>query len=524
MAGMFRTEIVFAQATSDNAQARARLYPSPLAALGSARRVNRDVASAPTCALRTDRDVTPSAALARAANALHLDEVGSRVRVGTMTDVMSMDYQSDRPYPPYLFSSREQRVLVGQQQGGVRLEMTAGPMSVAVVSDSTRQAVISPRGAQYVPRRTPNLTDERAMDVWTVLGDWAADPTLRVAGRCRYRDFERLVIARGQGAAEERLFLDPRTGVPVKLERREPHALWGDVVAEYVWSIWTPVAGSRALAPQYTFRLVDGEVNQQRHIPRFAFLPADSAVLFAFPTAITALTERPPMVPDTVRVGPQTFLLRTPSYTNVVTLQRDTVWVLDAQTDAGRAREDSLWLGRLFPGPHPVVVIVTDLAWPHIGGVRYWVAQGATIVSHQASRTFLQRVVERRWQLEPDLLTKRHATGLSRFRAIADGADFAGGRVRVLPVDGAGSEGALMVFLPQDGFLYTGDFVQPGGPDSFSRVYAEEVRAAAGRGHLTPSRFAGMHIGLTPWEQLPRLGAAAPPSGGPAEPRRPPTR
>lgn len=462
--------------------------------------------AAPECRAVAAPGVRPAEAVARAVDALHLDEVGDRIRVGAATDVVSMDYQSDRPYPPYLWASRQQRVLVGRRHGSVRLEMSMGPTTVAMLSDTGRNAVVSPRGAQFVPRRTPNFTDERAMDPWTVLGDWSAAADVRVVGRCRYRDFDRLVIARGRGPAEERLFLDPQTGYPIKLERRETHALWGDVLAEYTWSIWTPVAGSRALAPQYTFRVVDGEVSQQRHVPRFAFLPADSASLFEFPAAATPLTELPPAVPDTVRVGPQTFLLRTPSYTNVVTLQRDTVWVLDAQTNAGRAREDSLWIGRLFPGKYPVVVIVTDLAWPHIGGVRYWVAQGALVASRDRFRPFLERVVGREWRLEPDALTRRRSAAPFRFRAIRDGALFAGGAVRVVPIDGAGSEGALMVYLPNERFLYAGDFVQSGGPDSFSRVYAEEVFAAAARAGLAPTHYAAMHVPLTEWERLPRLG------------------
>ena len=50
------------------------------------------------------------------------------------------------------------------------------------------------------------------------------------------------------------------------------------------------------------------------------------------------------------------------------------------------------WVGRLFPGHHPIVVVVTDLAWPHVAGVRYWVAMGATIVSHAGSKEFLSQV------------------------------------------------------------------------------------------------------------------------------------
>jgi hypothetical protein len=328
-----------------------------------------------------------------------------------------------------------------------------------------------------------------------------------VEGICRYRDYDRLVLRRGSGGTDERLFLDTRTAYPIMLERQEPHSLWGDARVEYLWSIWTPVTGTRSLAPQYTFRLVEGVVNVQRHSPSFASLSADSTALLQIPANSRPQMDLPPAVPDTVRVGATTFLLRTPLYTNVVTLQRDTVYVLDAQVSEARARSDSSWIARLFPGRHPVVVVVTDLAWPHIAGVRFWVAQGATIATHPMNRAFLASVVNRTWTVEPDLLTRKRqrAPVPFRFRALGPDAALAGGAVRVHGIDGAGSEGALMVHLRDDQFLWTGDFVQPGGPDSFSRVYAEEVIAAATRAGITPQRYAGMHAPLNEWARVPRL-------------------
>ena len=93
-------------------------------------------------------------------------------------------------------------------------------------------------------------------------------------------------------------------------------------------------------------------------------------------------------------------------YTEAVALVGDTAFVLDATPAEARARQDEEWIAKLFHGDHPVVVVVTDLAWPHIAGVRYWVARGATIVSHRASEDSLRRVVERRWTREPDLLER----------------------------------------------------------------------------------------------------------------------
>ena len=461
---------------------------------------------APVCAKATRRapnagdDAT--ALLARAIDVVGLATVGDRLRVSTVTDVVSLDYQSDRPYRPYLWSSREQRIVTSASRRAVRLDLSLVSAGPALINDGARQAVVSSRGAQQVPLQTTNLADERALDPWLILLDWSNAASVHVSARCQWRDRERVILSRGAGDSAAHLVLDPVHGYPLALERREPHILWGDVQVEYSWSIWTPVAGSQAVAPMYAFRLVDGEVNLQRRHGPARLWPADSASLVALPATLAPINDAS-LEPDTVRVAERTYLLRTASYTNVVTLQRDTVFVLDAPVDAERARRDSAWIARLFPGRHPIVVIVTDLAWPHIAGVRSWAARGATIVTRAEHRPFIDRVLQRRWTLAPDALELRRRTARFARRSVRDGLSLAGGAVRVLPIDGVGSEGAQMVFLPDAGFLWAGDFVQTGGPESFSRVYAEEVAVAVARAGLVPTHVAAMHFPLTPWSARP---------------------
>jgi hypothetical protein len=444
--------------------------------------------------------------LQRAVSVVGLDKVAGQVRISPATDVVSMDFQSDRMYPPYLRRSAKLTLATDWERGTQRTEQSLGAAgSVAFVSDRERRVLYSPRGAQLVPARNANATDERAMDPWIVLADWRAAGDVRIVGECYYRDYWRTVLVRRTGAGEERLYVDAKTGFPIKLDRREPHVLWGDVRAEYLWSIWAP-AGD-AVAPQFAFRLVDGETNHERMIQRFTVQPRDSAPLLdiaADAAPMPPSAAAPP--PDTVRVSANTFALVTRAYTNVVTLQRDTVFVLDAQTSGERAAQDSAWIGALFPGRYPIVLVVTDLAWPHIAGVRYWVAQGVPVVSHRLSRDFLTRVVQQKWTLAPDLLERRRARARFQFRAVDGGAELAGGLVRLRAIDGIGSEGALMAYLPGDRFLYPGDYVQPGGPGAgFTAIYAREVDAAVRRAGFTPERFAAMHVKLSPWSDVERL-------------------
>jgi glyoxylase-like metal-dependent hydrolase (beta-lactamase superfamily II) len=437
--------------------------------------------------------------------AVGLDRTTGKVRVATNTDVISMKFQSDRMYPPYLRRTVTLTTNVDWEKGALRTEQTAGQTTVANVTDGVRRVMYTPRGAQLLEVRQGNFADDRAIDPWTVLADWRNASGLRVSGECYYRDYWRTVVSRGSGPTEEKLYLDKKTGIPIKLDRRDRDNLWGDVHAEYLWSIWTP-AGD-AVAPQFAFRIVDGELDYERITQNYKVIPRDSAAgkfdIAADAAPIRPQTAAPP--PDTVRVSANTFVLVTPSYTNVVTLQRDTVFVLDAQTSAARAQQDSVWIGKLFPGKHPIVLVVTDLAWPHIAGVRYWVALGTPVISHRASKEFLQQVVDHRWTVEPDLLEKRRASARLTFKAVDDKLDLGGGAVRLRAIDGVGSEGAVMAYVPSDRFLYAGDYIQPGGPGSFSAVYAREVRAAVQRAGFTPDRFVAMHMKLSQWLDIERI-------------------
>jgi hypothetical protein len=444
------------------------------------------------------------ALIQRAIEAVGLNTVGSLVRTSPVNETFNMAFQSDRMYPPYLWTASDFRAAVDWERGMHRAERGTAPNTLVYVTEPNRRAMISSRGNQLVPVRSQQM-DERAMDPWLVLADWKAAHDVRVAEQCFYRDYWRTVLTRKGADAEERLFLDPKSFVPVKLERREPHYLWGDVLAEYLWSIWTPIKGTQAIAPQFAYRIADGEVDTQRSYSSFALVPRDSVVGFSIPENATAAPVMSFNDADTVRIGDNTFLLTTRAYTNVVTLERDTVFIIDAQTSAERARGDSVWIGKLFPGKHPLVLVVTDLAWPHISGVRYWVANGVPVISHPASRDFLKKVVDHKWTLKPDLLEQRRAKVKFNFKAVDTKLDLAGGAVKLRPIDGVTSEGALMAFLPRTRFLYSGDYIQPGSPASFSGQYAREVLAAVQRAGFSPERFAAMHVGLTEWKALPRF-------------------
>jgi hypothetical protein len=468
-----------------------------LAAPSHARRVD-------TTACTPARDIAPLSWMHRAEQAVGITRAGGRVLRVTSVYGALQDYQSDRSYPPFfsLFTATTTWLdpATGVERTTSRLTFPgfegAGPVTIGTPRSTVleRDTTLAPAPALH--RQT---LIQRDLNPWAVLRDWAADSTLRAMGRCQYRDYERVVLARRGPFGEERLFLDPKTGFPVKLDRMEPNFLWGQVHVEYVYSTW--LLGHGVVYPGASFRLVDGGTQISSTNSAFDLLPRDSVPSLALPANAPAMTPTLPAflqaaAPDTIRVGAATVLLKNGGYTEAVTLARDTVFVFDATQGEARARQDSVLIGALFPGRHPVVLVVTDLAWPHIAGVRFWVASGATIVSHRASRAFLERVVARRWTRAPDKLERARQRVRFRFRAVSDSMSLAGGEILLQPIDGIASEGALMAYMRKDRFLWASDYVQSA---QAPKEYTREVWNAAMRAGIRPDVVAAEHLDPTPW-------------------------
>jgi hypothetical protein len=464
----------------------------------------------------------PSAAewLNRAVTAVGADRLNGAILKFEATASDNWNYQSDRPwYPPYLVQYTRRQFWYDPGTGVEAFAASPlaanGPRTVVLGGPGAtffrRDTLAAPAQAQHAGTRKA-----RPLNPWSVLHDWRAAGDSRVVARCLYREYPRIALARGDAGIEERLLIDPKTAFPVRYSRIEPHYLWGQVRVEYVYTTWQQ-AGS-GYYPLQSYRLVDGAEETTRALVLAGgsgpALPVarDSAPDLRLPDPALRMTELTepflvPTNPDTIRVASNAFLLKNRGYTEMVTLERDTVFMLEATQGDERARQDSVWIGRLFPGRHPVAVIVTDLAWPHIAGVRFWVAAGATIISHHTSKPMLERVVAKRWTLAPDRLEARRTGNPLRFRPVTDSLRLAGGRVTLYAIDGIGSEGALMAWLPASATLWGSDYLQdPSQPT----LYTTEVVRAARRAGIAPRQTAAQHFPLTPWEKVEALAPAQP--------------
>ncbi|HKN67516.1 MAG TPA: hypothetical protein VJW73_14630 [Gemmatimonadaceae bacterium] len=448
------------------------------------------------------------AIIQRSAHAIGLDVVQSKVLMLRGSDVVSQDYQSDRTsYPPYLSDVQPLELWYSPVSGVERRSASsamAGYQYGGPVRVGTERATYMVRDTALVPSEDSHaaMYASRPLNAWAVVRDWENDATARVVERCVYRDYPRLVLRRTGAYGAERLFVDEKSGFPVKLERDERHYLWGQNRVEYVYSTWQRIGD--AAIPGVSFRMVDGQTNVERNLNAIRLVSSDSAPPLEVPPAASPMSFAPPAFlrpsnPDTIRLAPNVFVLRNPGYAEMVALARDTVFLFDATQGDERARLDSVWIGALFPGKHPIALVVTDVAWPHIAGVRYWASLGTPIYAHRAAVHMIDSVIARHWTITPDRLEQTKRRRAPRIHPVSDTLAVAGGELLLFAIDGASSEVALAGFDNATHVLWGSDYIQDATAPS---MYLDEMCHALRRVHRTPTTAAAEHLRPTAWEKL----------------------
>ena len=193
-------------------------------------------------------------------------------------------------------------------------------------------------------------------------------------------------------------------------------------------------------------------------------------------TAAGRVASTPVVVPDAVTQPPApsvridilqlaegVFLLQGGNYNSVAIEQANRVVVIEAPLDEARSLAVIGTIGRLIPRKPIKFVINTHTHFDHAGGLRTFVAHGATLVTDAVNRPFYVAAWGRPRTLASDLMAKRGSTPVfdtfTSPHTIPDPVR----PVVVLPVPGNGhADGLAMVYLPAEKFLVEADlFAMP---------------------------------------------------------------
>jgi len=171
----------------------------------------------------------------------------------------------------------------------------------------------------------------------------------------------------------------------------------------------------------------------------------------------------------------------------------DHLIVVDAPLYEERSQAVLATLGKKFPGKPVRFLVSTHFHNDHTGGLRAYVAVGATVVTGKINEEFYQQVFSAPHTRVPDSLQQNPKPALietveTEKKILTDGVR----AVEIYPVTNSHAEGMLVAYLPREKLLFVTDLFSPGAPRQVA-AWCGELLAALTRSDLKVERIVGGH-------------------------------
>jgi glyoxylase-like metal-dependent hydrolase (beta-lactamase superfamily II) len=189
--------------------------------------------------------------------------------------------------------------------------------------------------------------------------------------------------------------------------------------------------------------------------------PADTAA----GAAVQAVSARSEKVADGV------FYLKGGTHHSVAVEFSDHVAVIEAPLNEERSLAVIAEVKKLFPNKPIRYVINTHHHFDHAGGLRTYVAEGATVVTHETNSAFLAKALSNPRTVNPDRLAL--APKNPTIESVTDKKSLSDG-TRTLELhfirENPHHDGLLTAFLPKEKILIEADVYTPGNPATNNRI------------------------------------------------------
>jgi len=450
--------------------------------------------------------------------------------------------QSERPEGPWLVSYQQVDELRDVAGGRVAQHLESRDYNAAEWSGYTRVlsggAVAYARGGRMGPGRAADareLADRLDLAPERVLLTALAAPDLASSRDTVLQGGPQHVVRFTHRGARVRLFLSRHTALPTAVETTAGRPQdgywgpWGDVTRRTWLSMWMLEPGGLRYPHQWdvewrglpaeSFTVLSLDLAPAVADDSFAITPevrqAYTRMAAAGPARATlgqVAPGRPPR--EGVEVAPGVVVLPGAWYTTLVR-QPDGVVVIEAPISAEYSAQVLAEAARRFPGMPVKAVVSTSDAWPHVGGVREYVARGIPVYTLDLNRPLLVRLAAAPFTLAPDALAR--APRRPQFHAVSAKTVIGTGenRIELYPLRGEESERMMVAYLPGRRVLYASDLLQrmPDGSFFFAE-YPYELAAAVRRERLDVQTVSAMHLSPIPWADVLAAvqGATAPPA------------
>ena len=209
------------------------------------------------------------------------------------------------------------------------------------------------------------------------------------------------------------LAFDAESGLLTRLDTLSDNAVLGDTLTETLYSDYREVAGGSGPVklPARVVTRVGGEVTLDLAYSEIQVNGGPRDELFAKPPNAVEVPPAPPGGGVTVtKLGENAYLAGGGTHHSLFVAFGDHVVVVDAPQGEERSLAVLAKIAETVPGKPVRYVVPTHYHFDHSGGLRTYIAQGATIVTTPGNRAFIERLARTVRTLRPDSLTRAPRT------------------------------------------------------------------------------------------------------------------
>jgi glyoxylase-like metal-dependent hydrolase (beta-lactamase superfamily II) len=335
------------------------------------------------------------------------------------------------------------------------------------------------------------------------------------------------------------VMFDPARNLPARVRTMDWDALEGDSSYDAEYSDWRDVSGAKiAFRTDYTLNGMKVADLKLSNVTLNLTLPAKT---FEIPPAVLTAAAKP----APANLTPYQWIIRrqfTGFYydsdakytddldtlklvdvaTNVGQTQggtHNTLFIatnnyliaVEAPNDDGQAIQSIDLAKKKYPGKPIRYLILTHHHVDHVGGMRTYAAEGATIVVGKGDGDYFRRVLARPETLNPDAPKRAFTPKVVE----VDGkwsVNDSGREVDAYMVDNPHAADMMIVYVPDAKLGIVTDLYVPGAPVAPTAMVAALVKGVKKWG-IKPERFAGGHGSVGPYAEVVAAAQKAPASG-----------
>jgi glyoxylase-like metal-dependent hydrolase (beta-lactamase superfamily II) len=288
-----------------------------------------------------------------------------------------------------------------------------------------------------------------------------------------------------------------------RVEYTFSNSVVGDVPVEITYSDYADFGGVQF--PRHIVEKQDGFETLDVNITD---VKPNAPVSFEVPANVTSAPPPPPVTATVEKVADGLWSINAANTRSLAVEFADHIVMLEGPTSEARSLAANEAIAKTVPNKPLRYVVNTHAHYDHAGGLRTYVAQGITVITHESNKAFYEKVWARPWTVGQDLLAKspKAATieGVGDKRVMSDSTR----TLELYFLDNSRHHtGQLIAYLPKERILMYGDGYNPPagteiktperGPE-FALQMWDKIQQLK----LNPARIAPVHGRVVPFENF----------------------